>query len=98
MDEAVITGPKAETSRLRRRMLHAIVIVAVIYLLVAYVIVPSLTSRYYRHHSWLDDNPRITTTGDGHPGDPLNVALIGTKERIEAIMKAAKWDAAAALG
>ena len=26
----------------------------------------------------LDDSPRITTTGDGHPGDPLNVALIGS--------------------
>lgn len=37
-------------------------------------------------------------TSDGHPGDPLNVALIGTKEQVETIMKAAKWYSAAALG
>jgi hypothetical protein len=98
MDNAVNVDPKVETPRLRRRMLHAILIIAIVYLLTAYLIVPSLTSRYYRHHPWLDDNPRITTTGDGRPGDPLNVALVGTKEQIEAIMKAASWDAAAALG
>jgi hypothetical protein len=72
--------------------------IAILYFTVAYILLPRLTSRYYRHHPWLDDNPRITTTGDGHPGDPLNVALVGSKEQIEAIMKAAKWDAAAALG
>jgi len=98
MEDTGTTDPNVETPRLRRRMLHAFLAIAVIYLLTAYVIVPRFTGRYYRHHPWLDDNPRITQTGDGHPGDPLNVALVGTKEHIEAIMKAAKWDAAAALG
>jgi len=68
------------------------------YLLAAYVVIPLGWKDYAHHHPSFDDNPRITQTGDGHPGDPLNVALIGTKEQVEAIMKAAKWDTAAALG
>ena len=79
-------------------MLHALVVVGAVYLLAAYVAVPALTSRYYRHHPTLDDNPRITQTGDHHPGDPLNVALIGAEEQVVAIMKAAKWVPAAAQG
>jgi hypothetical protein len=45
-----------------------------------------------------DSDPRITQTSDHHPGDPLNVALIGTQPQLEAIMHAAKWFPAAALG
>jgi hypothetical protein len=86
------------TPRMRKRMLYAFLVVAVIYFLVAYVILPPSTKRYYRHHPSLDDNPKITQTSDGRPGDPLNVALIGTNEQVDAIMKAAKWDPAAALG
>jgi hypothetical protein len=68
------------------------------WLVVAYVLFPALTSDYYHHHPSFDENPRITTTGDGHPGDPINVALIGTKEQVTAIMQSAKWYPAAALG
>lgn len=68
------------------------------YLLAAYVIVPMAWEQYVHHHPSFDDNPRITQTSDGHPGDPLNVALIGTQEQIETIMRAANWETAAALG
>jgi LssY-like putative type I secretion system component LssY len=68
------------------------------YFVVAYAIIPTLTHRYYRHHPSLDDNPRITKTSDGRPGDPLNVALIGTKDQVDAIMNAAKWVPAAVQG
>jgi len=64
----------------------------------AYVIAPLAWERYVRQHPALDDNPRITTTGDGHPGDPLNVALVATPEQLAGVMKAAKWYPAAALG
>src|SRR5215218_6945222 len=84
--------------RRRRRWVRALLIAAMAYLLTAYVVLPMGWTDYAHHHPSFDDNPRITQTGDDHPGDPLNVALIGTKEHIEAIMKAAKWDAAAALG
>ena len=46
----------------------------------------------------LDDVPGITQTADGIPGDPLNVALIGTETEVTAIMLAAKWYPADPLG
>lgn len=82
----------------RKYALRIIAVLAALYLLVAYVLIPFGTERYAHRHPSFDDNPRITKTGDGHPGDPLNVALIGTKDQIVAIMHAAKWDPAAALG
>jgi len=62
-----------------------------LYLLTAYVIAPALWIRYARRHPSFDEIPRITYTGDGHPGDPLNVSLIGTERQVKTIMVAAKW-------
>jgi hypothetical protein len=63
----------------------------VLYLLGAYVIVPALTVRYAHRHPSFDNIPNITLTGDDHPGDPLNVALVGTEKQLKKIMVAAKW-------
>ena len=93
-DELPLTAKK---SRGRRIFQIALALVAA-WLAASYIIIPALTGDYYRHHPSFDDNPRITQTGDGHPGDPLNVSLIGTKEQVDAIMQAAKWYPAAALG
>lgn len=69
-----------------------------LWLIAAYVIAPLVWNEYALHNPVLDDNPRITETGDHHPGDPLNVALIGTELQLQNIMKAAAWYPAAALG
>jgi hypothetical protein len=82
----------------RMRWIYYSLGLAAIYFLTAYLIIPTLTGDYFKHHPSFDDNPRITQTGDGHPGDPLNVSLIGTQSQVEAIMQAAKWFPAAALG
>src|SRR5215203_3547121 len=71
---------------------------AVLYLAAAYLITPLIWERYADRHPSFDDNPRITKTGDGHPGDPLNVGLFGAQADIESVMKAARWYPAAALG
>jgi hypothetical protein len=42
----------------------------------------------------LDDAPRISSTKLGIHGDPVNVALVGTKEELIAAMVAAKWQPA----
>jgi hypothetical protein len=65
--------------------------VVVIYLAVAYFFVPELWIFYAHRHPSFEDIPRITYTGDDHPGDPLNVALIGTEAELKKIMQAAKW-------
>src|SRR5688572_5787534 len=61
------------------------------YFLVAYVIMPMVWRRYAQRHPALEDIPGITHTGSGIPGDPLNVALIGSKNEVVKIMLAAKW-------
>lgn len=78
--------------------MYIILILTVLYLLVAYVVIPTMWKAYAHYHPSFDDNPRVTQTGDHHPGDPLNVSLVGAREQVEAIMKAAKWYPAAALG
>jgi hypothetical protein len=75
----------------RRRALTGVAVFLVIYLTFAYVFMPLWWSRYARRHPSLEDIPNITYTGDGHPGDPINVALIGTKRQLIKIMVAAKW-------
>ncbi len=42
----------------------------------------------------LNDAPRVTVTKLGIKGDPINVALIGTKDELIAAMVAAKWQPA----
>jgi hypothetical protein len=69
-----------------------------VYLAVAYLIVPQAWKTLDRHHPSFDDHPRITTTGDGHAGDPLNVGLIGTETEVKEIMQTAKWYEADPLG
>jgi hypothetical protein len=71
---------------------------AAAYFLFAYVLAPLYWRSYAHRHPALDEAPTITLTGDKHPGDPLNLALIGTKEQVEQAMKAAKWFPADPLG
>jgi hypothetical protein len=68
------------------------------WLVAAYLLIPLAWKAYTDRYPAFDDNPRLTETSDGHPGDPLNVALIGDRDEVLALMKAAKWDPAAALG
>ena len=63
----------------------------------AYVALPAWWSRFERRHPALADVPDVTHTGSGIPGDPLNVALVGTEAELERIFAAAGWTRAAAL-
>jgi hypothetical protein len=94
--EPSLTAPKRRSRRIW--IARLIVGFLLLWLIVAYAIVPFIWKRYARRHPAFDDNPRITETGDHHPGDPLNVALVGTEAQVAGIMKAAKWYPAAALG
>jgi len=42
--------------------------------------------------------PRFTITGDGLPGDPINVVLIGTQQQLHAAFAIAGWSEADRLG
>jgi hypothetical protein len=68
-----------------------------VWAVVAYIAMPAWWKRYAHRHPALNDLPGITETADGIPGDPINVALVGTKENLVRIMLAAKWYPADAL-
>jgi len=76
--------------RLQTRLMRGAVVVA-IYLIAAYLLMPAWWRRYVHRHPSLDDVPGITETKTGIPGDPLNVALIGTKVELMQVMVAARW-------
>ena len=86
--------------RARRTRLVTKLVVAILaaYLLVAYLLMPNWWKVYVWRHPSMEDVPAITYTADHHPGDPLNVSLIGTEAEVEQIMQAAKWVRADRLG
>jgi hypothetical protein len=85
--------PPAPTVR-RSPWKHIAVVVVVllaIYLVVAYFFMPEWWLWQARRHPDLDDIPNVTRTANDIPGDPINVALVGSEDELKAIMKAAKW-------
>jgi LssY C-terminus len=77
-----------------RRIVIGLTTLLLAYLVVAYLVMPVLWTWYVRDHPTLDAIPHITSTADGLPGDPLNVALIGTETALQKILLAAKWEQA----
>jgi hypothetical protein len=74
-----------------RNVFIAIIGLLVIWGVLSYLIIPRFLTRYARKHPSLTDLPGITEAKDGMPGDPLNVALIGTEDELLKAMVAADW-------
>jgi hypothetical protein len=66
-------------------------LIALAWAVAAYLIAPKLWTLYFRHHPFLAELARVTRTGDGHPGDPINIALVGTEAELVRAMTAAGW-------
>src|ERR1700719_1338011 len=77
-------------SPIRRRRLLALATVAVVYLLLAYVVLPALWT-HHEHEPGLASLPMVTRTSNGIPGDALNVGLVGRREDVLRVMHAANW-------
>jgi len=60
------------------------------YVLLAYILLP-LAWTHYEHQKKLAGLAMVTQTGDGIPGDPINVGLVGSKEEVLCAMNAAGW-------
>jgi LssY C-terminus len=84
--------------RHRHRKIRIMGGIVLLWLVASYLLIPLAWEYYAARHPAFDHNPRVTETSDRHPGDPLNVALIGTEDEVRGIMKAAKWYPAAGLG
>ena len=79
-----------------RSLVWTVGILALLYVLIAYVILPAVWS-HYEHQPGLATVPMLTRTKQGIPGDPLNVGLVGSKDEIIRAMSAAGWNAADAI-
>ena len=76
---------------LENRRVRILIGILAVWGAVAYLVAPWLWERYFRDHSAIEDHPRITTTSDGHAGDPLNIDLVGSEEQVVLAMKGAGW-------
>ena len=81
----------AGSRRTLRKALYLFLILLIAYLLVAYLLLPWGWSRHESRNTSISAIPRVTRTASGIPGDPLNLALIGSKEQVITIMLAARW-------
>jgi hypothetical protein len=59
----------------------------------AYLVLPAFW-RHYEHLPAMSDVPKFTRTPSGLPGDPLNVALVASKEDVLRAFAAARWSPA----
>jgi hypothetical protein len=57
----------------------------------AYLIVPRLWKFFFRYHPPVAEVDRVTQTSDRHPGDPVNIVLVGSDADIVQSMTAAGW-------
>ena len=74
---------------LRRAGVLALVVLGG-YGLIAYLILPGLWT-HFEHQKGLADLPMVTRTGQGIPGDPMNVGLIGDARDVICAMHQAGW-------
>jgi hypothetical protein len=83
----------APRRRLLRRVAVAVLVLALVYVAIAYVLLPTLWRRHERQKG-LDALPMITTTSLGLPGDALNVGIEGSETDLICAMAAAGWSPA----
>jgi hypothetical protein len=79
--------------RIADRRLPWIIALSITYGLAAYVILPRIIHLGLRILQ-RERVPRYTVTGDGLPGDPVNVALVGTLGELRAAFAALGWSEA----
>ncbi|MFM7150835.1 MAG: LssY C-terminal domain-containing protein, partial [Gemmataceae bacterium] len=71
--------------------MFSIFLLMLLYLGLAYILLPVGWVRYaHRHPAWANA-PRITHTSADIPGDPLNIALVGSAKEVKKLLLAAGW-------
>jgi hypothetical protein len=83
--------------RLTDHRLPTILALALTYGIAAYIVLPRVVRTGLKILQ-RRRVPRFTITGDGLPGDPINLVLIGTRQQLQAAFAVAGWSAADRLG
>jgi LssY C-terminus len=79
--------------RLTDHRLPTILAVALTYGIAAYIVLPRIV-RFGLKVLQRRGVPSFTITGDGLPGDPVNLVLIGTRQQLQAAFATAGWSEA----
>ena len=83
--------PSARRRRPWKTILYLLLTLLIAYLLTAYLLVPWGWRQHESRNAPVSAIPRVTHTASGIPGDPLNVALVGSEDQVITIMLAARW-------
>jgi hypothetical protein len=89
-NEPSTTEVRPRADRLRHR-LYVTGGILLVYLLIAYVALPLLWRTATREDPGLDGGPHVTHTASGIPGDPVNIALVGSESDVIHAMIKAGW-------
>ncbi len=68
-----------------------LLMITLVWVIAAYLIIPKFWLRHFRRHPFFAQPARLTETGDGHPGDPINIGLVGSESEIIRGMTKAGW-------
>jgi hypothetical protein len=68
-----------------------LLMIMLVWVIAAYLIIPKFWLRHFRRHPFFAQPARLTETGDGHPGDPINIGLVGSESEIIRGMTKAGW-------
>jgi hypothetical protein len=77
--------------------LRTLALVLISYVVLTYGLIPLGWRRYASAHPAMELLPQVTHTKDGIPGDPVNMALVGTTDQIIQALLAAGWHPADAI-
>ena len=75
----------------KRNRLRLLIVMLAIWAVSAYLLLPWLWKEYFRHYSKFTGVSCVTQTADKHPGDPINIAIMGTEEQLIRAMTSAGW-------
>lgn len=77
------------------RLLGDLLVLVAVWAVLAYLVVPRLWQAYFhRHADYYSEVARVSATADGHPGDPVNLTLIGSENDVVLAMTSAGWSPA----
>src|SRR3974377_1715688 len=86
-----IQGEAQSPSSRWRKVAFWAVGILLLYLVAAYLLLPAAWRLAIHRHPDLSGGPRITHTANGIPGDPVNLALVGSEADVVHAMTAAGW-------
>ncbi|HCE42334.1 MAG TPA: hypothetical protein DET40_02155 [Lentisphaeria bacterium] len=75
----------------RHKRFRLLLIILLIWAVAAYLLLPWLWKEYFKDYSRYTNVSNATHTADGHPGDPINIAMVGSEEQLIRAMTAAGW-------